>query len=44
MLDELKLIVHPLLLGGGEARFAAVTQRCSLKLVDAAPMRRCYLS
>lgn len=37
LLDELKLIVHPLLLGGGKALFAGVTQRRSLKLVDATP-------
>jgi dihydrofolate reductase len=35
LLDELKLIIHPLLLGGGKALFAGVTQRRSLQLVDA---------
>jgi dihydrofolate reductase len=39
LLDELKLIVHPLLLGGGKALFAAVTQRRWLHLVDAAPTK-----
>jgi dihydrofolate reductase len=37
VLDELKLIVHPLLLGGGKALFAGVTQPRSLQLVDAVP-------
>lgn len=37
LLDELKLIVHPLLLGGGKALFAGVTQRRSLQLVQAEP-------
>ena len=37
LLDELKLIVHPLLLGGGKALFAGVTERRSLEFVDAQP-------
>jgi dihydrofolate reductase len=37
LLDELKLIVHPLLLGGGKALFAGVTERRSLQFVDATP-------
>jgi dihydrofolate reductase len=37
LLDELKLIVHPLLLGGGKALFAGVSQRRSLQFVDATP-------
>jgi dihydrofolate reductase len=37
LLDELKLIVHPLLLGGGKALFAGVTARRSLEFVDAVP-------
>jgi dihydrofolate reductase len=37
LLDELKLIVHPLLLGGGKALFAGVTGRRSLTFVDVAP-------
>jgi dihydrofolate reductase len=37
LLDELKLIVHPLLLGGGKALFAGVTQRRSLRFVQAEP-------
>jgi dihydrofolate reductase len=37
LLDELKLIVHPLLLGGGKALFAGVSGRRSLELVSAVP-------
>jgi dihydrofolate reductase len=37
MLDELKLIVHPLLLGGGKALFAGVGGRRPLTFVDATP-------
>jgi dihydrofolate reductase len=37
LLDELKLIVHPLLLGGGKALFAGATERRSLTFVDATP-------
>jgi dihydrofolate reductase len=37
LLDELKLIVHPLLLGGGQPLFAGVTQRRSLQFIDAKP-------
>jgi dihydrofolate reductase len=37
LLDELKLIVHPLLLGGGRALFAGVTERRSLEFVSATP-------
>jgi dihydrofolate reductase len=39
LLDELKLIVHPLLLGGGKALFAGVTQRRSLQFVQAEPIQ-----
>jgi dihydrofolate reductase len=35
LLDELNLIVHPLLLGGGKALFAGVTNRRSLRLIEA---------
>jgi dihydrofolate reductase len=35
LLDELRLIVHPILLGGGKALFAGVTKRRSLELVKA---------
>lgn len=37
LLDELRLILHPLLLGGGKALFAGVTRRRSLKLEQTAP-------
>jgi dihydrofolate reductase len=37
LLDELKLIVHPLMLGGGKALFAGVTQPRSLQFVSATP-------
>jgi dihydrofolate reductase len=39
LLDELKLIVHPLLLGGGKALFAGVSQRRSLQLAHAEPTK-----
>ena len=39
LIDELKLIVHPLLLGGGKALFAGVTQRRSLQFVQAEPTK-----
>ena len=35
LLDELRLIVHPILLGGGKALFAGVNTRRSLKFVRA---------
>ncbi len=46
LIDELRLIVHPLLLGGGRALFAGVTQRRSLKLVrsEATPTGKVVLS
>jgi len=37
LIDELKLIVHPLLLGSGKALFAGVTERRSLQFVRAEP-------
>jgi dihydrofolate reductase len=37
LLDELKLIVHPLLLGGGKSLFAGITQRRSLQFVGVTP-------
>jgi dihydrofolate reductase len=39
LLDELKLIVYPLLLGGGKALFAGVSQRRSLQFVHAEPTK-----
>jgi dihydrofolate reductase len=35
LIDELRLIVHPILLGGGKALFAGVDKRRSLNLVQA---------
>jgi len=35
LIDELRLIVHPILLGGGKALFAGVNKRRSLNLVQA---------
>jgi hypothetical protein len=37
LLDELRLIVHPLLLGGGKALFEGVHERRSLQFVGAEP-------
>ena len=37
LLDELSLIVHPLLLGGGKSLFAGVTQPRAFKFVRAEP-------
>jgi dihydrofolate reductase len=34
LIDELRLIVHPILLGGGKAPFAGVKDRGALELVD----------
>jgi dihydrofolate reductase len=38
LLDELRLIVHPFLAGGGKTFFGAITQRHALGLVAAEPM------
>lgn len=38
LLDELRLIVHPLLLGGGKALFAGVHERHDLRFVGAEPV------
>jgi dihydrofolate reductase len=38
LLDELRLIVHPVLAGGGTTFFGAITQRHALGLVAAEPM------
>ncbi len=37
LIDELRLIVHPLLLGGGRALFAGVTQPRRLQFVSSEP-------
>jgi dihydrofolate reductase len=39
LVDELRLMVHPLILGGGEALFKDVKERHALKLVQARPMK-----
>jgi dihydrofolate reductase len=38
LIDELKLLVNPLLLGGGKALFKDVKERHALKLVGAKPL------
>jgi dihydrofolate reductase len=37
LIDELRLIVHPLILGGGTALFDGIGQRRILELADAKP-------
>jgi dihydrofolate reductase len=37
LIDELRLIVHPIILGGGRLLFGAVTERRSLELIEAKP-------
>jgi dihydrofolate reductase len=37
LIDELRLIVHPILLGGGKALFAGVSKRRALRLIQAEP-------
>lgn len=39
LLDELRLIVHPLLLGGGQPLFANVKARRALKFIEAKPAK-----
>jgi dihydrofolate reductase len=38
LIDELRLVVHPILLGGGKALFKDVTERHALKFLGAKPM------
>jgi dihydrofolate reductase len=37
LIDELRLIVHPIVLGKGQALFGGVNKRLSLDLVEAKP-------
>jgi dihydrofolate reductase len=39
LIDELGLMVNPLVLGGGKALFKDVKERHALKLVQAKPLR-----
>jgi dihydrofolate reductase len=39
LLDEVRLLVHPIILGGGKALFKDVKERHSLKLMRARPLR-----
>jgi dihydrofolate reductase len=39
LIDELRLIVHPIILGGGKAPFAGIKDRQTLKLVHSQPDR-----
>jgi dihydrofolate reductase len=39
LIDELRLIVHPLLLGGGKALFEGVTKRRALNFIQAQPAK-----
>jgi dihydrofolate reductase len=44
LIDELRLIVHPLILGGGKALFKDVKVRQTFKLVDAKPLKSSRVS
>jgi dihydrofolate reductase len=39
MIDEVHLIVNPLILGGGKALFKDVKERRTLKLIGAKPLK-----
>lgn len=39
LLDELRLVVHPLILGGGKALFKDVNERHTLTLLDSKPLK-----
>jgi dihydrofolate reductase len=38
LIDELRLVVHPIVLGGGTALFKDVTERHALKLLGTKPL------
>ncbi|MCI0443921.1 dihydrofolate reductase family protein [bacterium] len=39
LIDELRLAVHPIILGGGKALFKDITERHLLKLIEAKPFK-----
>jgi dihydrofolate reductase len=39
LIDELRLVVHPIVLGGGTALFKDVTERYALKHLDTKPLK-----
>ena len=39
LVDEVRLIVNPIILGGGKALFKGVTERHPLKIIQAKPLK-----